>query len=119
MIMKAEKIKKWVRMFAAVMTLALAVTGTAAAYAATAGDAEGILNSSAPISANASSGANAGTLMEEADGLTPAQSEVLPESEVYSISKDNVPMGTVYWADTTIPYHTEMRFISSAPGGYS
>jgi beta-lactamase regulating signal transducer with metallopeptidase domain len=118
MIMKAEKIKKWVRMFAAVMTLALAVTGTAAAYAATAGDAEGILNSSAPISANASSGANAGTLMEEADGLTPAQSEVLPESEVYSISKDNVPMGTVYWADTTIPYHTEMRFISSAPGGY-
>lgn len=118
MIMKAEKSKKWVRIFAVAMTLALAVTGIAMAYAAMAGDAEGILDSSTPISANASSGANAGVLVAEADGLTPAQSEVLPESEVYSISNDNVPMGTVYWADTIIPYHTEMRFISSAPGGY-
>ncbi|MGI5920755.1 MAG: M56 family metallopeptidase [Syntrophomonadaceae bacterium] len=118
MIMKAEKCKKWVRMFAVAMTLALAVTGTAAAYAATAGGAEGILDSSAPISANVLSGANTGALVAEADGLTPALSEVSPKSEVYSVSKDNVPMGTVTWADTTIPYHTEMRFISSAPDGY-
>lgn len=118
MIMKAEKSKKWVRMFAAAVTLALAVTGTAAAYAATAGGAEGILDSSAPLNTDVLSDANTGTLVAEADGLAPAQSEVLPESEVYSVSKDNVPMGTVYWPDTTIPYNTEMRFISSASGGY-
>ena len=118
MIMKAEKSKKWVRMFAVAVTLTLAMTGTAAAYAATAGGAEMIIDSPAPISANVLSGANAGLLVAEADGFTPAQSEALPESEVYSISKDHVPMGTVYWADTTIPYHTEMRFTSSASGGY-
>lgn len=117
MIMKAQKSKKWVGMFAVALTLVMAMTGTALAYATTNG-AEGILDSSMPISTNASSDTNAGTLVAEADGLTPAQSEVLPKSEVYSVSKDYAPMGTIYWADTSIPYNTEMRFISSTSGGY-